>query len=263
MPYIKKVHMNLEQSSPYPYNVPAIKFAKDIWLDNPISFFIGDNGTGKSTLIESIAYRLQLPHMDGAEYPMRSYEGAWALSKYIQLTFAIDRPIGFFFRAEDFGDYLNSVQRQDVNLHNQLSYLEGEVPDDILQSMKDNANAQLHHVRENFGQDLRTFSHGEAYLHIIQQKIRSRGIYILDEPEAALSPARQLSLIYYILDHLKNFNSQFIIATHSPILMSIPNSTLYEITQDDMQKKDVAETEHYMITKGFLNHPEMYLEHLS
>lgn len=262
MPYLKSLSINTEKQNPFPYNVPAVKFAKDINLDNEINFFVGDNGTGKSTLIESIAFRLQLPHMDGNDYPKRSFEGAIKLASHLDLKFKIDRPVGFFFRAEDFGDYMNSVNRRDIELHNQLSSLEGEIPDSIIQEMKDNANYQIHHMRKNFGQELSFFSHGEAYLQIIQEKIKSRGIYILDEPEAALSPAKQLSLIYFIKEHLKNNMSQFIIATHSPILMAIPNSNLFEISDDGMVNKDYTQTEHYLITKGYLNHPEIYLKHL-
>jgi len=97
---------------------------------------------------------------------------------------------------------------------------------------------------------------------IMQEKIKGAGIYLLDEPEAALSPGKQLALIHFILEHLKQHHSQFIIATHSPILMSIPNSSLYEITESYMGKKALNDLEHYQITKDFLNNPDIYLKHL-
>ena len=106
------------------------------------------------------------------------------------------------------------------------------------------------------------FSHGEAYLKIIQTGIQDKGIYLLDEPEAALSPLKQLSLIAFILDVLKMGSAQFIIATHSPILMGIPGATLYEIQEDGMQQVKYKETDHYRITKTFLDNPEHYLRHL-
>lgn len=263
MPYIKSIHIDTDRSNPFPYNVSAIKYAKNLDFSSNLNFIIGDNGTGKSTLLETIAFRLQLPHMDGSEYSKKSFHAAIKLSSSLVLDFNINRPTGFFFRAEDFGDYLNSVNRYDAGLHSHLKSLEGEVPQHIIQEMKDNANYQLYHMRRNYGQELGSFSHGEAYLKIMNEKLRKPGIYILDEPEAALSPARQLSLIYQILEHLNNNMSQFIIATHSPILMAIPNGNIYEITEDAMTKTELEDTEHYRITKSFLNNPDMYLRHLN
>jgi predicted ATPase len=262
MPYIKSLHINTIKTKPFPFNVPAIKFAKHVDLSNPINFIIGDNGTGKSTLIESIAFRLQLPHIDGSEYSKSSFESSIQLASFLELEFNIDRPIGFFFRAEDFGDYMNSIDRRDEVLNKQLKELDGEVPDHIIKEMKENANYQIYHMRLNYGQELTNMSHGEAYMQIIQEKIKGKGIYILDEPEAALSPAKQLSLIYQIQEHLKTNQSQFIIATHSPILMSMPNATIYEISEEAMLKTALEDTEHYSITKNFLNNPEMFLRHL-
>jgi len=140
--------------------------------------------------------------------------------------------------------------------------LEGEVPEAIINEMKESSNAQISHMRKNYGQELTSFSHGEAYLKIIQDKVTTPGIYLLDEPEAALSPARQLALIFQIVEHLRSNQSQFIIATHSPIIMSIPNAIIYEVSEDGMNKTALEDTEHYRITKGFLNNPEMYLRHL-
>lgn len=262
MSYIKSLNINTEKTNPFPYNVSAVKYAKDLDLSSKLNFFVGDNGSGKSTLLETIAFRLQLPHMDGSDYSKKSFQAAIQLSSVLELEFNINRPRGFFFRAEDFGDYLNSVNRADAGLHSKLKSLEGEVPDHIIQEMKDNANVQIHHMRKNYGQELGSFSHGEAYLKIIHEKIQKPGIYILDEPEAALSPAKQLSLIYQIIGHLENNMSQFFIATHSPILMAMPNSTIFEITEEGMEQTDVEDTDHYRITKSFLNNPDSYLRHL-
>jgi len=225
MPYIKSLNINTTKTNPFPYNISAVKFAKDLDLSNKITFFIGDNGSGKSTLLETIAFRLQMPHMDGSDYSKKSFAAAMKLSGELELKFNIDKPRGFFFRAEDFGDLLNSVNRRDIELHRSVKSLEGEVPE--------------------------------------QDKVKTPGIYLLDEPEAALSPAKQLSLIYQIIGHLKNNMSQFIIATHSPMIMAIPNATIYEITEDGMEKTALEDTDHYQITKGFLNNPERFLRHLA
>jgi predicted ATPase len=262
MTYISSLNISTDRTNPFPYNVPAIRYCKNIDIDTPITFFIGDNGTGKSTLIETLAYRLQLPHMDGSSYDKRCFDASRTLIQFLELEYNMHRAVGFFFRAEDFGDYLNSVDRQDGKLHKQFGLADGEVPEHIVQEMKDNANYQLYHMRKNYGQELQSFSHGEAYMKIIQEKITARGIFILDEPEAALSPAKQLSLIYFIQDHLKKYNSQFIIATHSPILMSMPRAKIYEISSEGMLNTQLEETEHYSITKSFLNSPGLYLRHL-
>lgn len=263
MPYLTSFHIQTEKKQPFPFSTPAVKFAKNIQLTTPVTFLIGDNGMGKSTLLELLAYRLQLPHIDGSGYTKKGFEAARSLIPYLQLTWGIERAVGFFFRAEDFGDYMNSVDRQDANLHASLNYLQGEVPDHVIKEMKDNANYQLYHMRKNYGQELQTFSHGEAYLQIMQEKIHRRGIFLLDEPEAALSPSRQLSLITFIHQHLQSQTSQFIIATHSPILMACPGATIYEINENQMSQVALEETEHYTITKSFLNNPESYLRFLT
>ena len=261
MPYIKSININTDRTHPYPYDVPAIKHAKNIDVSSPITFLIGENGSGKSTLLESIAYRLQLPHMDGSGYGKKCFDAARKLIPYLELEWDIERSVGFFFRAEDFGDFLNSVHRLDVDLNNQMNYLNDEVPSHIIQQMKDSANHQLHRVRTDYGQELDAFSHGQAYLHIMKQQVNQRGIYLLDEPEAALSPAKQLAFMYFIQDHIQRYNSQFIIATHSPMLMAYPDATIYEITDNSMKKTPLEETDLYSITKSFLNNPKMYLRH--
>ena len=262
MPYLKSLHIETLQANPFPYNVPSVKNAQNIDLSNPITFFIGDNGSGKSTLLETLAFRLQLPHMDNTGYSRKSFQAARTLVGHLQLEWDIERAVGFFFRAEDFGNLLNSVQRRDFELHADLKDLEGDVSDYIIQEMKNNANYQLHTMRRDYGQELEGFSHGEAYLHIMQQKINQRGIYILDEPEAALSPSKQLTLLSFIQQHLKDHMSQFIIATHSPVLMSYPGAQIYEISENSMNKTNLEDTEHYSITKSFLNNPQNFLRFL-
>ena len=259
MPYLTSFGIKTEKTHPFPFNASAVKYAKHIDVSAAVTFIVGDNGTGKSTLLEALAYRLQLPHMNGSGYQKSCFEGARQLLPFINLNWDIERSIGFFFRAEDFGDLINSADRQDFKIQSDMNDLVGEVPDHIIREMKQSANFQLHHMRKNYGQDLQSFSHGEAYLKIMQEKIEKRGIFILDEPEAALSPSKQLALMYSIQQHLSHTMSQFIIATHSPMLMAYPGATIYEITDSSMQQVSLEDTEHYSITKSFLNHPEAYL----
>lgn len=262
MPYLARFSLTPPRTHPFPYDIPAVRFAKGIDLGAPVTCFVGDNGMGKSTLLEVLAYRLQLPHMDGSGYHGRGFVAARKLLPYLEVEFAIERTVGFFFRAEDFGDLLNSVDRQDGRLHAQLEDLHGEVPEHIIAAMKDSANHQLHRVRKDYGQELQGFSHGEAYLHILQQQVRGPGIYLLDEPEAALSPVRQLALLHFMQTHLREHRSQFIIATHAPILMAFPGALLYEITMDGMERKPLEQMEHYALTKAFLDAPARFLREL-
>jgi len=139
--------------------------------------------------------------------------------------------------------------------------LRGNVDDSIIETMSNNMNYALFEMRRAYGEDMQAFSHGEAYLKILQSRISDKGVYLLDKPEAALSPLRQLSLIAYILEVIKNKNTQFIIATHSPILMGIPGANIYEIHEEDMQLVKYKETDHYRITKNFLDNPDYYLRH--
>ncbi|WP_194766247.1 AAA family ATPase [Tamlana sp. I1] len=261
MPYLSKININSERTHPFPYDVPAIKYAKNIDLTSNITFLVGENGTGKSTLLETLACRLQLPHIDGSSYSKNSFDAAKTLLPFLELTWNIERSVGFFFRAEDFGDYLNSVHRTGVEIQNKMGDMPDSIPKHIIEQMKESANYQLRQMRKNYGQELNSFSHGEAYLHIMNEMINSRGIYLLDEPEAALSPAKQLTLIYFINNHLQQHNSQFIIATHSPMLLAYPGASIYEITQESMKQTPLENTDHYTVTKSFLNNPEAFLRH--
>lgn len=262
MPYLSKISMDCPRENPFPFDIPGVKYAKELDLSNPVTFIIGDNGTGKSTLLETIAIRLQLPNMDGSSYGKRGFEAARILMEYLTLTWNIDRPRGFFLRAEDFGNLLNAVQNEDNRLSTFFEDIRGEVPDNVLKAMRDNANHQIHQMNKAYGQDLQGFSHGEAYFKIMNDRIHQRGIYLLDEPEAALSPSKQLSLLYFIKEHLRNHVSQFIVATHSPMLMAYPGATIYQISDDAMKKVHFEDTEHYLITRSFLNNPSAFLRHL-
>jgi predicted ATPase len=123
-------------------------------------------------------------------------------------------------------------------------------------------NFNLREMRKTYGSNMQAYSHGEAFLKILQTRIGDKGVFLLDEPEAALSPLKQLSLISLILEIVKMKNAQFIIATHSPILMGIPNASIYEIQEDGMKQVAYTETDHYRITKTFLDNPDYYLRHL-
>lgn len=262
MPFIKSLTINADRQHPFPYNIPAIKFAKQTTLNERITIFVGDNGSGKSTLLESIALSLNLPLTGGYIGSHAGFEAARLLKPYVQIDWRRQTKKGFFFRAEDFSDFINSVEREQDKIKQSIGELKGKVDDSIIEKMSESMNYSLYAMRKKYGENMQAFSHGEAYLTILQSRILDKGVYLLDEPEAALSPLKQLSLMAFILQALKNNNTQFIIATHSPILMGMPHATIYEIQEDRMQQVGYKETDHYRITKTFLDNPNHYLRHL-
>jgi predicted ATPase len=262
MPFLKSFSINTDKKNPFPFNIAAIKFAKQIQLDNKVTVFIGDNGCGKSTLLESLALCLRLPLIGGHINEHPGFEAAAILKPFIEIEWKRQTSKGFFFRAEDFSDFINSVENERRKIAGDLSDLKRAVDDSIINRMSESMNFSLYQMRKNYGENMQAFSHGEAYLKILQTRIGDKGIFLLDEPEAALSPLKQLSLMFFIMEVLKNGNTQFIISTHSPILTGIPDALIYEIQEDSMKSVEYKETDHYRITKTFLNNPDQYLRNL-
>ena len=263
MSFISSIHIDTDRTAPFPFSIAAVKFAKDIQLKGKITFLVGDNGTGKSTLLETLALYLNLPLIGGYIKTKRGFEAANALQPFLDVQWKIDRRNGFFFRAEDFSHFVDSVERSNAGMNSWLGDLKGDVPDKVIAQMKESNNIQLREMRRVYGQDMLAFSHGEAYLKIMHDRIKKGGIYLLDEPEAALSPSKQLSMIHFINTHLANHMSQFIIATHSPMIMAYPGAQIFQINEEGMEETALEDTEHYFLTKSFLNSPEAYLRHLS
>ena len=264
MPFLTDFSIDTDKQHPFPFNIPAIRFARQVALDPGVTIFVGDNGCGKSTLLETIALHLKLPLIGGHIASTDGFEAARLLKPHLNLSWKRQTAKGFFFRAEDFSDFVNSVEREKQKIRHDLSELKGQVDDAIIEqlSQSQSMNYSLSRMRKDYGENMQAFSHGEAYLKILQTRIGNKGIFLLDEPEAALSPLKQLSLVAFILEVLKENNTQFLIATHSPILMGIPNALLYEIREEGMERVAFRETDHYRITKRFLDDPESYLRHL-
>jgi|SRR5664279_5483752 len=204
MSFIKSFSINTDKQHPFPFNIPAVKFAKNIMLDARVNIFVGDNGSGKSTLLESIAYSLNLPLIGGFIGSRKGFDAARLIKPFLEIEWESQTSKGFFFRAEDFSDFINSVERDKGKIDNDLRELRGKVDDSIIETMSNNMNYALFEMRKTYGEDIQAFSHGEVYLKILQTRISDKGVYLLDEPEAALSPLRQLSLIAYIMEVIKN-----------------------------------------------------------
>ncbi len=223
----------------FPFFLPL--FSKDLKIEfnKPITFILGDNGAGKSTLLESLAYNIGFNILGGNKNHLYSDNANFdniKLADNMKLSWRLQTTKGFFFRAESFFNFTNYIE--DMAVENGKSMFSSYG-----------------------GKSLKKQAHGESFLSLFKNKFRE-GLFILDEPEAALSAERQLSLITLLNDLVKHNNCQFIIATHSPILITCPNSEIYEIEENNLIKKSYQETKQFQLYKNFINSPERYLNYL-
>jgi predicted ATPase len=206
------------QQNVYPFSVPALRQLDELDINQSVTFFVGENGSGKSTLMEAIADKCEFNTAGGGRnnaYDVDASEAA--LADYIRLSWLPKVTNGFFLRAESFYHFASHI--------------------DDIGSVDAYGGKSLHHQ-----------SHGEAFLSLFQNRFGGKAIYLLDEPEAALSPQRQLSFLRLIHDLVKTGNVQFIIATHSPILLGYPEAEILHFSEEGIQQMEYEETEHYQLT---------------
>lgn len=242
--YIRSVSLeNISGDNSYLRKLPVVKNLASVGeldFNDKVTFFVGENGTGKSTLLEAIAVNFGFNAEGGTlNFSFSTFDSHSTLYRYIKLVKGFKRPRdGFFLRAESF--------------YNAASYIQ-ELDDIIAPSPK---------VSVSYGgRSLHEQSHGESFFALVTNRFGGNGIYILDEPEAALSPVRQMSLLAEI-HKLVNNGSQFIIATHSPILLAYPNASIYELTVDEIRLTSYEQTETYRITKSFLDDTKRMISYL-
>lgn len=218
----------------YPFNLPAVRDLDRLPLHPAVTFLVGENGSGKSTLLEATAVALGFNAEGGSKnFRFGTRASHSALHKYLRPVRTTRRPRdGYFFRAESLFTVATEIERLDVN-----------EPGDAIGPP----------VSAGFGERaLHEQSHGESFLALIENRLRGNGLYLLDEPEAALSPVRQMSLLT-ILHRLVRRKSQFIIATHSPILLAYPDAAILQLGTGGVSQVKYEETEHFMVTRDFLN----------
>jgi predicted ATPase len=215
----------------YPFNVPAVREIGNIEFHPNVTFFVGENGAGKSTVLEALAVALGFGAEGGTRnVQFRTVESVSPLHEALRLARGVPAPRdGYFLRAESFfnvASYMDEVGYTDA-----------------------------------YGGSLHARSHGEAFMAVLLNKLRGNGIYLLDEPEAALSPSRQLAALSAIHGLVEDA-SQFIIATHSPILLSYPHARIIQFDRSGLCEVAYEDTEHYAVTRDFLNHYPRRLEQL-
>jgi predicted ATPase len=217
----------------YPFSVPAVKGLETFEFHPKVTYLVGENGSGKSTLIEAIATAAGFNPEGGTlniKFNTRASEST--LHRYLRLVRGVRRPKnGFFLRAESFFNVATAI---------------------------DDAGATHNYG----GVSLHEQSHGESFMALVNNRFGRNGLYILDEPEAALSPQRQLALLSAIHALVSQGDSQFIIATHSPIVLAYPDAAIHMLTNAGLEQVKYEETEHYALTRDFLNNRERYLTRL-
>lgn len=224
----------------YPFHLPSVQALDELSLHPKVTYFVGDNGMGKSTLLEALAVAAGFnPEGGSYHFNFSTYDSHSELEEYIRLVKGISRPKdGFFLRAETFYNVATNIE--------QLDNEPGFGPQII----------------DSFGGvSLHEQSHGESFWATFTNRFRGNGLYLLDEPEAALSPLRQLSMLAKIHE-LVGENSQFIIATHSPIIMAYPDSKIIEFTEHGAMETSLEDTGHYRLMKQFFDDRERLLHHL-
>lgn len=239
--YLRSVALKTDTTySPaaYPFNLPAVgalKTKQELKLHPNVTFLVGENGSGKSTLLEAIATAYGFNPEGGTQNFNFSTESTHSdLYKHIKLVKGIKKPQdGFFLRAESFYNLATTIDDLDRE--------PGGTP--IIASY---GGKSLHHQ-----------SHGESFMAMMLHRLGGRGLYIFDEPEAALSPNRQMAMLSRIHD-LVTANSQFVIATHSPMLLAYPHATIYDV-DNGLQEIAYKDTSHYQLMREFLNRPERML----
>jgi len=217
----------------YPFNLPALVNLDSIKMHPNVTFLVGENGSGKSTLLEAIAVAAGFnPEGGSKNFAFSTRQSHSELSRYIRLSRGIKRPAdGYFLRAESFFNVATQIESLD----------EDENPVAGPKIISYYGDRSLHEQ-----------SHGESFVALLLNRFSGSSLYVLDEPEAALSPARQLTMLARLHDLVQQ-GSQFIIATHSPIIMSYPEASIYSLQESGIERTEYEDTEHYQITRNFMN----------
>lgn len=260
-------HPTGEAGERFPFTVPTIRATPALEFTAPVTFLVGENGSGKSTLLEALAVKCRLATIGSVSVDRdETLVAARTLAGSMRLSWgsAGRATRGFFLRAEDFFGFTKALAEQRAALRRERAEVEASYGDRsaLAKALRlGPVEGSLHELRQRYGDDFDAQSHGQAFLELFRKRFVSDGLYLLDEPEAALSPTSQLALLRMLLDMVAEAG-QFVIATHSPILLALPGAVIWSFDESPPRAVRFDETEHVRVTRDFLNAPERFLRYL-
>jgi predicted ATPase len=255
-----------ELSAEFPFSVPSIRSltGRSVEFASPVTFLVGENGSGKSTLLEALAVAARSVTVGSAmAHTDPTLAGAQRLANELRLSWAKRTHRGFFMRAEDFFNFARAMEQQRAEF---IADIEAIRRDETLSAQAKGLAimphaGQLAALEKSYGEGLDQRSHGEAFLALFQSRLVPDGLYLLDEPEAPLSPRRQLAFLAMMKDAVENDDAQFIVASHSPILMAYPGAEILSFDDGEVRSVPYDDLDHVVITRDFLTNPNLFLRH--
>lgn len=249
----------------FPFNLPVLRGLGELRFETPVTLLVGENGAGKSTLLEALACAAEMVTVGSESVRTdKSLAHARELAKHLRLAWKKRTRKGFFLRAEDFFGYAKRQNELRAEMEADLREIGHEFKNrsDYARALASmSTQGQLADMRRRYGDGLDVRSHGESFLALFQSRFVPDGLYLLDEPEAPLSPLRQLALLSAIKEMVAQ-QAQFIIATHSPILMAFPGATIQLFEGETVKTARFNDLEHVRLMRDFLQNPEAFLHNL-
>lgn len=252
-----------ERGEVFPLNLPLLH--AEAFELAPVTLLVGENGSGKSTLLEALALACELPSAGSASLTTdATLARLYPLADALELSWTTRTRQGFFFRAEDYFGFVKAQNRMKAELREDVERLERENPGlskGELHRISDPYRGSLGATEARYGRDLDAQSHGESFLAFFKGRLTGTGLYILDEPEAALSPLRQLALMSLLKTAVER-GAQVLMATHAPVLMAYPGALIYELREGKLCRTEYDDLETVRTLRDFLAAPESFTRHL-
>ena len=268
MPHLESLALKSTRGSDrgrFPFTVPVIRALGRVDLSGPVTFFVGENGSGKSTLLEALALAAQLPTVGSDEVARDPLlEAQRLLAASLKLSWKKRTRRGFFLRAEDFFGFQRRLMQDRVEYEARLVEIDHEYEgrSDVAKGLaKGPAASVLADLERRYGKEPDARSHGETFLNLFQGRFVPGSLILLDEPEAALSPQNQLGFVALLMAMVKQ-DTQFVIATHSPIVLATPGARIYSFDDGEIRPAEYQSLDHVTLTRDFLLDPGRFLRRL-